>query len=130
MAARTEPRLGNVPHFDVTTADGRRVRYQDIWQHRNLVLAVLPPDQHARALRYARDLLRRGREFDEAETSVVVTTEAVAGVVPPRVLVADRWGEIQHVLAPARDERSELPDVDELLSWIGFVRMQCPECPP
>ena len=131
MGIPTEARLGYVPHFEVTATDGGRVRYRDIWQHRNLVLAVLPPDQQTAAVRYAHSLMRRRRDFDEAETSVVVTTDSVPGVAAPHVLIADRWGEIQHNIAvPEPGDATALPDVDELLSWIRFVRMQCPECPP
>jgi hypothetical protein len=106
------------------------VRYRDIWQRRNLVLAVLPSDQQPRAARYAGDLMRCGRDFDQADTTVVVTTDGVPGIAAPCVIVADRWGEIQHIAASAHADLSALPDVDELLSWIRFVRMQCPECPP
>jgi hypothetical protein len=45
MASRSEARLGYVPHFDVMTIDGRRVRYDDIWQRRNLVLVLLTPQE-------------------------------------------------------------------------------------
>jgi hypothetical protein len=55
MATRTEARLGYVPHFDVTTVDGRRVRYQEIWQRRNLVLLVVNPREReaARSMRHS-----------------------------------------------------------------------------
>jgi hypothetical protein len=43
MATRSEARLGYVPHFEVTTVDGQHVRYDDIWQRRNLVLVVVYP---------------------------------------------------------------------------------------
>jgi hypothetical protein len=130
MAATREARLGYVPHFDVVTIDGHRVRYQEIWQRRNLVLAVLPADHHTTAVRFADDLMRRRRDFDEAETTLVVTTGSVPGVPAPCLVIADRWGEIQHVAAPAGGDLSQLPDPDEVLSWIRFVRIQCPECPP
>jgi hypothetical protein len=69
-------------------------------------------------------------EFEESETTVVVTTDSVPGLSAPRVLNADRWGEILYIEAPAADDLSRLPSVDELLSWVRFARIQCPECPP
>lgn len=123
MSSRTEARLGFVPHFDVTDVDGRRVRYRDLWQRRQLLLALFEPEDVERADDLAMQLKARGDELDQTDTVAVVTTDVVPGLPAPRVVIADRWGEIQHVV-------ETLPDVDEMLSWTKFVRMQCPECPP
>ena len=130
MATRSEARLGYVPHFDVTTLDGQRVRYEEIWQRRNLVLLVASPRERKAAARYASQLDSRRREFEDAETTIVMTTDAVPGFAPPRVVIADRWGEILHIGSSPSGEVSQLPNVDEVLSWVQFARIQCPECPP
>jgi hypothetical protein len=130
MATRTEAPLGYIPHFDATTLDGQRVRYHDIWQHRNLVLVIVNPWGREAAAPYASQLAARQREFEDAETTVVVTTDAVPGLSAPRVVVVDRWGEILHIDSPPTGDVSQFPSVDELLSWVRFARMQCPECPP
>jgi hypothetical protein len=130
MAVQSETRFGYVPHFEVTTVDGSRVRYRDIWQHRNLVLVIVAPDQRSAAVRYAQQLADRQRDFEDAETSVVVSTDSVRGLTPPRVVIADRWGEILHTASAPGGDVSQLLSVDEVLSWVGFVRIQCPECPP
>jgi hypothetical protein len=127
MAAHTEARLGHVPHFEVTTLDGHRVRYQEIWQRRALVLVVVTASEREAAAHYASLLKARQSEFEDAEATVVVTAEAVPGLSPRRVVVADRWGEILHSASPPA---GEFPAVDELLSWVRFARIQCPECPP
>jgi cystathionine beta-lyase/cystathionine gamma-synthase len=44
-------------------------------------------------------------------------------------VVADRWGEILFLDSPS-DPTWRVPDVDELLSWVHFAQIQCPECPP
>ncbi len=64
----------------------------------------------------------RARVGSAAE--VVVTTSAIEGVPQPGAVVADRWGEIHHVttIDPTA------PDLDDLVEWVRFVRMQCPEC--
>ena len=80
-------------------------------------------------VRYASQLQLRQPDFDREETTVVVTTDAVPGLSAPSVLVADRWGEIVH-LESASGSTSNLADVDELLSGVHFVEIQCPECPP
>jgi hypothetical protein len=130
MAAHTEARLGYVPHFDVVTLDGQHVRYREIWQHRSLVLVLISPDQREAAARYASQLIARRGEFDDAEATVVLTTDAVSGLAAPRVVVADRWGEILYTASPSTGDVSQLPGVDDLLSWVRFARIQCPECPP
>src|SRR5262245_10164997 len=126
--ATPEALLGYVPRFDVRTLDGQHVRYDEIWQHRNLVLLVADPREREAAERYASGLRSHRPEFDKMETTVVVTTDVVPGFGPTRLVIADRWGEIQHAEAMAGGV-SQLSSVDEVLSWIEFVRMQCPECP-
>jgi uncharacterized protein len=127
-AGRADSRLARgdqVPHFDVGTVDGTRVRYADLWQHRNLVL-VSPGASSEEWQRYAASLLNRAADFSAAETALVVSSDPIAGLQSPGVLVADRWGEIVHVVQAG----GAPPDPDDLLEWVDFVRMQCPECPP
>jgi hypothetical protein len=130
MATRTEARLGYVPHFDVITLGGQRVRYQEIWQRRNLVLVMVSPQEREAGALCASQLKNRQAEFEEAETTVIVTADVVPGLSAPRVVIADRWGEILYNESPPDGDVSRLPAVDELLSWVRFVRIQCPECPP
>ncbi len=108
-------RGASVPFFDVTTTDGRRVRYDELWQRRALLLLSVPEDADAGV---AASL--RARVGHDAE--VVVTADALPGLSHPGVLVADRWGEVQHV-APL----GELDQAD-LAEWVCFVLIQCPEC--
>jgi hypothetical protein len=129
MASQSEPRLGYVPHFDVTTIDGRHVRYRDIWQRRNLVL-VLTPAEHETGARYASKLEARRAEFDQEETTIVVTADTVPTVVAPAALVADRWREVAYLERASAGQPFRWPEVDELLSWAHFLEIQCPECPP
>jgi hypothetical protein len=130
MATRSEARLGYVPHFEVTTLNGRHARYEEIWQRRNLVLIVVSRREREAATRYALQLEARRDEFDQEETAVVVTSDSVPGLPTPTVLVADRWGEILHRETASDGQALQLPDVDELLSWAHFAEIQCPECPP
>jgi hypothetical protein len=119
-----------MPHFDVTTIEGRRVRYDDIWQRRNLVLVVVVPPERETGSRYASQLEAHRAEFEAEETTVVVTTDAVPKLAAPAALVADRWGEIAFLEQASAGQPFRWPDVDELLSWAHFIEIQCPECPP
>ena len=87
MAAQTEARLGYVPHFEVTTLDGHRVRYREIWQQRALVLVVVRANEREAAASYALLLKARQGEFEDAEATVVVTADAVPGLSPRKVVI-------------------------------------------
>jgi hypothetical protein len=130
MAVRREARLGYVPHFDVMALDGRRVQYDDIWQRRNLALLLVSPHERDGGARYASQLQARRDEFEREETTVVVTTDAVPKLLAPAALVADRWGEIVYLETASGGQTFRFPDVNELLSWVHFIEIQCPECPP
>lgn len=117
-----------IPHFDLVTIEGRRVRYRELWQRTNLVLVMFDPKTLAQFAAYAARLRARRGEFTAADTALVISSEPVPGLTPPCVLIADRWGEVVRVFRT--DERTlSLPNADDLLEWITFVRMQCPECP-
>jgi hypothetical protein len=116
-----------VPHFDVTRHDGSRVRYAtEIWQSRNLLLLSIPDRARAEFAGYLETLTRRLADISGQETTSVVTSEAVPGVPHPGLLIADRWGEI--FLVVDATAAADLPDVDDLVEWLGYVQRQCPEC--
>jgi hypothetical protein len=86
-----------------------------------------------RSVRPVHDTRRSWRPtepFEEEETTVVVTIDAVPKLAAPAALVADRWGEIAFLEQASAGQPFRWPDVDELLSWAHFIEIQCPECPP
>lgn len=110
-----------VPHFTVTTLDGARVAYTSIWQRRNLVLIALRPttgDDEA-----VHQLVREVRAAPGLDADVVATRDAIDGVTAPAVLVADRWGEINHV-----DRSASLPSSADVIARVEYVQQRCPEC--
>jgi hypothetical protein len=111
----------DVPHFEVTALDGRPVRYGDVWQRRHLLLIALGPSDDPAGRAYADRLERARADLSAHDTAVVITADAVAGVPVPGILIADRWGEIQHV-------EQGRPEPDALADWLRFVQQQCPEC--
>ena len=113
-----------VPHFVVRGVDGSVVHYSSIWQHRNLVLVILPRTPAADP--YADDLTARTSAFDEQASTCVITREHIPGLPAPGLLVADRWGEIVHVVTPLAV--TELPSVAQLLQWLEAIEYRCPEC--
>jgi hypothetical protein len=115
-----------VPHFEVTTLQGRKVEYSTIWQRRNLVLISVPPEDAVSTRAYTLQLATELPAGSEHDTEWVVTRDIVAGLRRPGVLVADRWGEIVHVAAGP--DVADLPRPDELSEWITYLQRQCPEC--
>jgi hypothetical protein len=118
-----------VPHFEVATLDGSRVRYADaIWQLRNLLLVLLPETASPGAQRYLDGLRAASGELAALRTTLVLAAEAVGRLRPPAVIVADEWGEIAHVEAPAEGGVASLSPPEELLSWVRYLSTRCPEC--
>jgi hypothetical protein len=110
-----------IPHFTVTTLDGARVAYTSIWQRRNLVLIALPAsgdDDEA-----VHQLVREVRAAQGLDAEVLATRDVIEGIEAPAIVVADRWGEINHV-----DHGATLPSSADVIAWVEYVQQRCPEC--
>ena len=114
-----------MPMFTASSGDGTPVRYEDIWQRKNLLLVSLPTDDPTAAA-YTKTMNLLEPNLPEYDSAVIVTTTQIDGVPSPGVVVADRWGEVYYV--QAADWASQLPAADELLEWLRYVQIQCPEC--
>ena len=115
-----------IPHFEVTTHDGSRVRYADLWQSKNLLLVALSAANRQSTGLYLSGILEHLTELTAHDTACVATFDDVPNVRPPAVAIADRWGEVH--FAVETDTVKELPDVEELVEWLRYVQYQCPEC--
>lgn len=125
MPVETLLRSGEtVPHFTVQTVTGDMFNYSSIWQRKNLVLITVEPT--AAAHHYVGTLREHEAEFDALDSICIVTTDRVAGLPGPAALVADRWGEIVHVIGAA--DVAGLPSAQELLDWLEYLQNRCPEC--
>ncbi len=118
-----------LPAFVVPDIDGARFDSGTIWQRRNLLLVSLPPgaDAHgdAKVAAWVAAVRTMDDTFQEHETTVVVTHEAVGGLAASAI-VADRWGEI--IAIEPCDPAADRPPVAELREWLRFVAHACPEC--
>lgn len=114
-----------MPMFTARSADGTLVRYDDIWQRKNLLLVSLPDDDPTAAA-YATPLTVVEPNLAAYDAALLITTTRVKGVPSPGVVVADRWGEVYYV--QEADRAADLPAPDELIDWLRFVRNECPEC--
>jgi hypothetical protein len=116
-----------IGHFTVSTIDGTRFDYHEIWQLRNLLLVTLPnvPLSDAEQ-QYVSDITRHQDTFDSNETRCVVTSESIPGITAPAVILADRWGEIY--LAASGATVAQLPNAGEILECVRYVAHECPEC--
>jgi hypothetical protein len=113
-----------LPHFRVTRTTGEPFEFERIWQRRHLLLVAL--GDGGTDERYCRELIARAPDWQRLDAELVITTDRVAGLEPPAVLVADRWGEIVHVTAATGT--AGLPGAHELTEWLDFVARRCPEC--
>ena len=114
-----------MPMFTAATADGTVVRYEDIWQRKNLLLvSLLSDDPSSNAYATSLDVLESS--LAACEAFLLITTTRIEGVPYPGVVVADRWGDVYHV--QEADRAAGLPPPDELIDWLRFVRNECPEC--
>ncbi len=111
----------SIPHFMVTDASGARRRYADIWQRKHLVLVALTAGDAALAAHY-----QAGIQVDPGDAALVVTADPIPRIPSPAVIVADRWGEV--AFSAFASSAGELPDAGEIVAWLHFVQMQCPEC--
>lgn len=49
-----------------------------------------------------------------------------AGRIAPAVVITDRYREIYHIFRPT--EPAWPPTAEEVVSWLVFMNIQCPEC--
>ena len=122
MLERGDP----VPHFEVTTLDGDRVSYAMLWQHRNLVLVSLDSSNTEEGENYLAAVAAGMPRLCAHNAACVMTREQVPGLPRPGVLIADKWGEIVYVRTAS--DPGDLPPVEELVEWLEYLQMQCPEC--
>jgi peroxiredoxin len=116
----------SVPDFEVRTPAGAPVSYSAIWQHRNLLLVVMPALDSESTRAYARDVTDRFREFRSQDVECVITADPVDGISSPAVVVADRWGEV--VFAAEPTDVAGLPAPDDVIDWVRYTMSKCPEC--
>ena len=114
--------------FPSRTIGGAEVRYEQLWQHRNIVLFVVPAPLPPAATAYL-DVLDSRLTALAPDTSLVLSHHIIDGAPLGSLVIADRWGEVVHSAAIGLD--SEIwPTIDDVVEWVQFVRMKCPECPP
>jgi len=116
----------SMPMFTVTNRlDGAPFAYESVWQRKNLLLVCVPETDSA-AVAYVQRLLTAAGDLGAYDAQLIVTADTVPGIPSPGVAVADRWGEIYFI--HAADRADALPTADDVLDWLRFVQMQCPEC--
>lgn len=74
---------------------------------------------------------RMGNAASFAETTtdaleVLVDPEKVLASGGAAVVITDQWGEVY--FAAEAGEGHELPDREEIVEWVRFLAIQCPEC--
>lgn len=74
-----------------------------------------------------------GRVREAVEPSFLVLADPdgrcreACGVGGGSIIIADQWGEVFHVYAGEPDSH-DFPAPDEVVEWLRFLAIQCPEC--
>ncbi len=116
-----------VPHVALITRGGV-FTYADIWQRRQLLLVLVPPEASTSWADFEVRLEDARQACCDMDTELVVSTGAVAGLEPPLALVADRWGEITHAARIRIENDAVTPDIPTILTWVEATVHRCPEC--
>lgn len=151
--------ISNSPHrgqllrdYELTKTDGSTLMLSDFRNKLNVVLIIFNGALTPAQTQWLRQLAGKSDEVRENETRVIVAVPAGQQIegLPAELIVAsdesgrvlrdlaagpstavyftDKFREVFHVYRIAQGE--PLPSVDEILGWIKFVAMQCPECHP
>jgi hypothetical protein len=105
-----------------------RAEWRPQYTRHALVLAALHGAECAECEAYAARLSEAGPELEQWDARVVLARgeAALTAVVreAPRVVVADRFGDVYHV---AGGTSHQLTEPRELEEWLRFIATQCPE---
>ncbi len=116
--------------FEARTLGGGVVTYRhDAWQRKMVAAVRFREPESAPARAYRARLGDRERELTAHDTLLLVVGphDRGADAFPaPGLVIADRWGGVRFVAHPADDEG--LPAVGEVIDWLRFVQVECPEC--
>ena len=80
------------------------------------ILVLVPGDLGA-AARFAESA---------ADVEVLADSEGILDIEGGTVIVADEWGEIY--FAAEAGQQHDFPATSEIVEWIRFIAIQCPEC--
>jgi peroxiredoxin len=94
------------------------------FREKNAVALAVGADGSAAAERLALELDHAFPILVDAEGRVA----AAQGLTVPAVVVTDRFGEIWAAWEGGPDHL--LPDLSEIMDWLDFIEIQCPECHP
>ncbi len=126
-----------LPDLEGRTLDGSPVRYRDLWQKKAAVVVTFGSLAHRGTAAYLEELSRHSSDFRLYDATLILRDARVtlgpsdgasaspADLPIPSVIIADRWGEVRYV---GRLADHHLPAVDEVIEWLRFVQMECPEC--
>jgi len=133
----------------MTSAAGGPVRLNPPGRQNPVIVSLHPRCGECRAwLRRLADTIVELREWDAHVVAVAATQEdavslaadlpfpvaadaeggfaARTGVAGAGVVIADQWGEVHHVAGGG--DGHDLPGPAEIVDWVRFLAIQCPEC--
>jgi len=130
MATRSEARLGYVPHFEVTTVDGS-VCGTTTSGNDGISCSSSSTRRRVKRADFTRHSWRLvERSSREKTPRSWLQPTRYPSWRRPRLWLQIDGEEILHLETGSSGESSRFPDINELLSWVHFAEIQCPECPP
>jgi peroxiredoxin len=132
--------------FALETPAGREIRSQSYRQRSNLVLLLHHGRDCARCQEMLADFDARSGEIRDQSAAILAIgpdahdasfpmlldpAGAVAtrqGLTVPAVVIVDRFGEIWAAWEDGTDHH--LPHAGDVIEWLDFLEVQCPECEP
>lgn len=114
-----------LPAIEVPAADGGSVALRQPGRFATVVVAVHERCDDCAA--YRAQLAARADDVRAWDGRIVaVTADAAPGIATPAVLIADQWGELAAV--ENAGEEHDFIAVQEVLDWLRYLAMKCPEC--
>lgn len=120
-----------LPDLDLPSADGKGMRILPSGRRSHLIVVV-----HERRCpaceAFVRSLEAEREEIESWDGRVLAVRDPerrlgdALGLETPAVVVADQWGEV-HLAHAAGDEHA-FPTPAELVQWLRYLAIQCPEC--
>jgi hypothetical protein len=134
-------------NLSLTKRNGETLRISDYRQKQNLIILLTGETSFGLLSRLVNDLSERYAEFQAEETEILVIVggfghapEKLGAGLPfpvatypdrgldgktPAINVLDRYGEVYAAYQP--DDLAGVPTADDLLEWLRFIELQCPE---
>lgn len=96
--------------------------HREAYRQEETVVLAIGPDEQASNEQMAAQLGRPFPFLSDREGRII----AQQGLALPSLIIADRWGDIW--AAWLGGATHQFPSEQDILQWLSFIEIQCPEC--